>query len=104
MQGVSSGACQANVNVCCVRRVQSDQGSSASAAVLLEARILSVADAVEAISAPSDGIFSLFPQGLNRTSRNQKGSHCEERSDVAIQIISSKVFCLNGWIAALRSQ
>jgi len=29
---------------------------------------------------------------LSRTSRNQKGSHCEERSDVAIQIISSKAF------------
>ena len=43
---------------------------------------------------PAKFIIGTFviSRSLNRTSRSQKGSHCEERSDVAIQIISSKAF------------
>jgi len=45
------------------------------------------------------GLFELIennPFILSRTSRNQKGGHCEERSDVAIQMISLKAFLMAG--------
>jgi len=50
------------------------------------------------------GVGTGFVPILSRTSLNQKDGHCEERSDVAIQmLLLIKAFLIN-WIAALCSQ
>jgi len=51
-----------------------------------------IAREAETLSPEKQAEILDFIAFLSRTSRNHKGGHCEERSDVAIQQISSKAF------------